>query len=133
MGDMAVQDIIQRRSEQKRWPITRSWLDEFDTHELTRVRLHSSSNIKHEAISSIKCSGNRQKSCALCAGKDNSDPNSIRLDRLSYKMCSTCLVPLCCTVLEGETESHFQRWHKVKDLKKEQKVCNAMQCSELLE
>lgn len=123
-ADSDVFTTVRRRSAENKWPVKHKRLEEFDSDELTRLRLHSSHHVVHKIVDIPGENKVIRKSCTLCTGN-----KGCGTDRFNYrsanKMCSICQVPLCCVVLDGELESHFQRWHKMEDLKEEHAVCNA--------
>lgn len=117
--DDDVDAIIRSRKERKLWPLKRKYATcytrEFD---LLRLRFHRSDKYPHKSVRIPKVDknegyglGNREGRliCRLCSGKT--------INRNTSWMCTTCLVPLCVDIVNGDPESSCHaRWHGCQDL-----------------
>ena len=106
----------------KTWPVMHSTLNCFTAQQdLVKLRFHHSEKYQHIPVRIPKTEKNKDgmKPCKLCSD------GPVR--RKTTWMCSTCEVPLCTRPLVGEddgAESHHARWHSVKNLLEEHKLCH---------
>jgi hypothetical protein len=120
---------IQKLVQKNNWPLTTRRLDQFHrSEELGKLRKHVSVMYPHNLVPApwiTKQKGGQdvmvqqRMKCALCVKGTTG--------RQTSKMCGTCEVPLCTTVLKGEDKNaltHFAMWHSCDNLKIQRDICH---------
>lgn len=109
-----VLNIVQHRQRGGRWPLKSRRAGTFAMDpELNRLRLFSSSSVKHDHALIEKTAENKSgvKSCVLCI--------SGKAAKYVRFHCSLCSVPLCRKKWPGFDLSCYEAWHTVADLGEE--------------
>ena len=119
--DEEVDFIVHNKREQNQcWPVHRlkKWIEDED---LQKIRMHRSMKHNHVPIRIPRTDKNKEGRliCKLCSGG--------KCNRNTTWMCSTCEVPLCIDLVDGDsTQTHHVLWHMARDLREEHERCNAM-------
>eukprot|EP00984_Skeletonema_dohrnii_P036982 scaffold38573_cov216-Skeletonema_dohrnii-CCMP3373.AAC.3 len=122
--DEEIDVIIEARRDKGQWPVKRNTYKQFtNDEELVKVRFHRSQKYPHlpTRIPITESNKEGRLNCRLCS---ESQGNS----RSTSWMCSVCEIPLCIQIMDGDEtnhETHHVKFHTMKDLIAEHKVCNA--------